>query len=630
MDNPFKKRATEYFDDPASLIQVLSPEPLRRFFQDGSSAYFDRLVTIVGTPGSGKTSIARLVEFDTVVALLKSLHNKDHKELAQALAEFNILADSKPRIIAYRLPTSSDIRSIWELPYSTKIRHGLLRSFVQARSVLGWLRKLEGAGVKLNEVQIVVRPQSEVQARLVHTSDPIVFRDYARSIEEKIFRIITALVPPKEDELSISAPESTYEIFQIIDAFLVPEIEGVSTSELTLKPLFIMDDAHELHPEQYLEVDTWLRDREIKISRWLMTRVDAVSPEALRKALQNKEVAQFGSTKNRDWILKLMQRGSTTTEKRAYRSAVKDIAKRYIDHMPTLRRRGVQLPDSLSASKPELSKSQLSELEKSVFLAAKESGFSDDRLDQIRSWIPEHVSKDEKLALTRILIHRERRRTPQTELFGSEMDLVEVISEPRSVSSQLINGANLQLYHEFEKPYYYSFETLADASSENIEQFIHLAGVLVDQLETKVVRGKTAQLDAKSQNSTLVKTARETIQSWNFPHSSEVRLLVEFIASNCLQRTLAPNAPLDSGANAFGILQSEMDQFHKNGGELISVLHYALAYNAVTLFEGYECKRKTWCLFQLGGLPILANGLTFSKGGFCEGTLSQLIESIKK
>ena len=93
---------------------------------------------------------------------------------------------------------------------------------------------------------------------------------------------------------------------------------------------------------------------------------------------------------------------------------------------------------------------------------------------------------------------------------------------------------------------------------------------------------------------------------------------------------MAPNAPLDSGANAFGILQSEMDQFHKNGGELISVLHYALAYNAVTLFEGYECKRKTWCLFQLGGLPILANGLTFSKGGFCEGTLSQLIESVKK
>ncbi len=212
---------------------------------------------------------------------------------------------------------------------------------------------------------------------------------------------------------------------------------------------------------------------------------------------------------------------------------------------------------------------------------------------------------------------------------GSEM-CIRDRSEPRSVSSQLINGANLQLYHEFEKPYYYSFETLADASSENIEQFIHLAGVLVDQLETKVVRGKTAQLDAKSQNSTLVKTARETIQSWNFPHSSEVRLLVEFIASHCLQRTLAPNAPLDSGANAFGILQSEMDQFQKNGGELISVLHYALAYNAVTLYEGYECKRKTWCLFQLGGLPILANGLTFSKGGFCEGTLSQLIESVKK
>lgn len=630
MDNPFKKRATEYFDDPVSLIQVLSPEPLRRFFQDSSPAYFDRLVTIVGTPGSGKTSIARLVEFDTVITLLKSLHNKDYKALALVLNEFEILADTKPRVLACRLPTSSDIRSIWELPYTVKVRNGLLRSFIQARAVLGWLRKLEGAGVDLARVRIITRANSEVQANLVRAENTIEFRAYARLIEEQIFKIITALVPPKENELPILAPESTYEVFQIIESFAVPEIDGVSTEELILKPLCVIDDAHELHPEQYVEVDTWLKSREIKISRWLMTRVDAVSPETLRKALQQTESAQFGSTQNRDWILKLMQRGSAVSEKRAYRAAVKDIAKRYIDHMPALRRRGVQLEACLSAAKPELSKSQLSELEKSVNSTVKESGFSEERVAQIRSWIPSDVSNDEFLALTRILINRERRRTPQTELFDLGADLPEIIHEPRSVSSQLTNGANLQLFHEFGKPYYFSFETLSDASGENIEQFIYLAGVLVDQIETRIVRGKSPQLDAKSQNGILTGAAKETIQGWNFPHSTEVRLLVDFIASLCLQRTLAPNAPLDNGANAFGIPQYEMDQFHKNGGPLIPVLHYALAYNAITLYEGYECKRKTWCLFQLGGLPILANGLTFSKGGFCEGTLSQLIESIKK
>jgi hypothetical protein len=630
MDNPFKKRATEYFEDPASLILVLSPEPLRRFFEGNASAYFDRLVTVVGTPGSGKTSIARLVEFDTVIALLRSLHSKDHKDLAQTLGECEMLADSRPKILACRLPTTSDVRNIWELPYSVKIRHGLLRSLIQARAVLGWLRKLEGVGVDLARIRIIAREQSEVQAGLIRTADPLAFRAHARAVEEKVFKIITALVPPSENELATSGLETTYEAFQIIESFLVPEISGIQGGELTLRPLCIVDDAHELHPDQYSEVDLWLKNREIKVARWLMTRVDAVSPEALRKALQTPDSGQFGSTKDRDWILKLMQRGSASSEKRAYRATVKDIARRYIDQMPVLRRRGVQLDNCLAAAQPELTASQLKDLEKSVLIAAKTSGFSHERLDQIRSWIPPTASADEKLALTRILIHREMRRTPQAELFATEAPTPEALPEPRNVGSQLVNGASLQLFHEFGKPYYYSFERLADASGENIEQFIHLAGVLVDQIETRVVRGRDPNLDAKAQNSILVETAKGTIRSWNFPHSSEVRRLIAFIVERCLQRTLAPNAPLDDGANAFGIPQSDMERFQREGGKLVPVLHYALAYNAITLHESYECKRKTWCLFQLGGLPILANGLTFSKGGFCEGTLSELIESVTK
>lgn len=171
---------------------------------------------------------------------------------------------------------------------------------------------------------------------------------------------------------------------------------------------------------------------------------------------------------------------------------------------------------------------------------------------------------------------------------------------------------------------------MADASGENIEQFIHLAGVLVDQIETKVIRGKDPKLDARTQHTALVSTAKEAIDSWNFPYSTEVRRLIKFIAAKCYERTMAINAPLDDGANAFGIPQHEMDRFQKDGGRLVAVLHNALAYNAITLTEGYECKKKIWCLFQLGGLPILANGLTFSRGGFCEGSLGQLISSIEE
>ena len=634
MDNPFKKRATEYFDAPGALLSILSPEPLRRFFESNAASFFDRLVIVVGTPGSGKTTIARLIELDTVVALLRSLPSTDHKDVTGALTECLVIEDLRPRILAFRLATTPDMRDIWELPYSVKVKAGLLRSLIQVRSVLGWLRKIEGAGADLSQVRIVARGQFEVQARLIHVEDTLAFRDYARSVEARIFRIVTALVPPAEHQLTEVGPQSTYDAFSIIEAIRIPAIAGVDGGEITMRPLSIIDDAHELHPEQFADVEQWLQGRELKVARWLVTRVDAIGHDVFRHALtadpERASISAAGSTRDRDWVLKLMQKG--TADKRAFKATVKDISKRYIEQMPALRRQSIRLEDCLSTKDPVLPSADMRQLATAVKKVIEDSGFAAKRVDLVRSWIPAELPDDTRQALLRILIHRESRRSPQTELFASEPEELE--SQPdeqaasRSVNASLIAGANLQLLHDFGRPFYYGFDRLADASSENIEQFIQLAGALVDNVETRIVRGREPRLEAKVQNEILIRQATSTIERWNFPHSDAVRRLIEFIASRCKVRTREPNAPLDDGANAFGIPQSEMDRFQKDGGNLVVVLHYALAYNALSLTENYECKRRTWCLFQLGGLPILKHGLTFGRGGFCEGHLSELITSI--
>ncbi|MFT4435043.1 hypothetical protein ACMX25_16835 [Caballeronia sp. 15715] len=634
MDNPFKKRATEYFDAPGALLSILSPEPLRRFFESNAASFFDRLVIVVGTPGSGKTTIARLIELDTVIALLRSLPSSDHKDVTSALTECLVIADLRPRILALRVATTPDMRDIWELPYSVKVRSGLLRSLIQVRSVLGWLRKIEATGVDLSKVKIVARQEFEVQSKLIHAENTPDFRDHARAVEAQIFKIVTALVPPAEHRLTEIGPESTYEAFSIVEAIQIPPITGVEGAEITMRPLVIVDDAHELHPEQFADIEQWLRGRELKVARWLVTRVDAIGHDVFRQALAvdpERSVGNVaGSTPDRDWVLKLMQKGAE--DKRAFKATVKDISKRYIEQMPTLRRQSIRLEDCLSTRDPVLSPADTQHLAASVKKVIDESGFAAKRVDVVKSWIPSKLPADTRQALLRILIHRESRRTPQTELFTSEPEQPESPPDeqaaPRSVNASLIAGANLQLLHDYKKPFYYGFDRLVDASSENIEQFIQLAGALVENVETRILRGREPRLEAKVQNEILVRQAASTIERWNFPHSDAVRRLVEFVASRCKVRTREPNAPLDDGANAFGIPQSEMDRFQKDGGNLVVVLHYALAYNALSLTENYECKRRTWCLFQLGGLPILKHGLTFGRGGFCEGHLSELIASI--
>ena len=65
MANPFEKRATEYLRDDEAFLAVITPEPLATFLQKPAEEerLYDRLAVIIGTPGSGKTTLARLFQF---------------------------------------------------------------------------------------------------------------------------------------------------------------------------------------------------------------------------------------------------------------------------------------------------------------------------------------------------------------------------------------------------------------------------------------------------------------------------------------------------------------------------------------------------------------------------------------
>jgi hypothetical protein len=289
--------------------------------------------------------------------------------------------------------------------------------------------------------------------------------------------------------------------------------------------------------------------------------------------------------------------------------------------MPNFRRKGVMtLSDCLLEEPQSLNRSDLNKLQNSIDKLISEIHIPLHVVERLRNSLPLKLAKDQFMAAYRILLNREKKKTPQKDLFGAvtnfseELDKTHIIEDEESeldeddiktAKSSLVRGGEIQLLHEFERPYFFTFDRLADASGDNIEQFVNLADALVDGLETKLLRGKPARLDAKEQHQLLSTRASLTMEEWDFPNSESVKKLVKFIAHKCLQKTLEPNAPLNDGANAYGIPQKEMNEIHIDGIPLISVLHFALAYNAITLLENYECKHKTWCLFELGGLPNL-------------------------
>jgi CRISPR/Cas system-associated endoribonuclease Cas2 len=229
--------------------------------------------------------------------------------------------------------------------------------------------------------------------------------------------------------------------------------------------------------------------------------------------------------------------------------------------------------------------------------------------------------------MIRILLERYLKRVPQTSLFDDEIDVAP--SMPLKADANVHNAAKMQLYHEFGRPYFFGFDTLCDAASENAERFLRLAGKLVQQLEIQLIRRSGVTVAPRVQDELLKERATRMIEEEDLPERVRVLKLCETVATQCLTVTREPNAPLAQGPNAWGIPQADFDTIAVLHPELAYVLQSGVAYNMFTLVRDYGTKGKLWCLVELSGTWSLAKGLSLNRGGFLERKVTDLLSAIQ-
>jgi len=144
--------------------------------------------------------------------------------------------------------------------------------------------------------------------------------------------------------------------------------------------------------------------------------------------------------------------------------------------------------DSLLPNEPEhITAAKISDLRNKVDSTQKRLRLTKERrarlLADVEAYEGTGLGEDDRLAMLAILMHRYAKRIPQTGLFSENADPDP--SRPLAVDSSVFEASRLHLFHSYGRPYYFGIDDLCDASSENAEQFLRLAAILVEAIDAK-------------------------------------------------------------------------------------------------------------------------------------------------
>jgi hypothetical protein len=166
----------------------------------------------------------------------------------------------------------------------------------------------------------------------------------------------------------------------------------------------------------------WLARRELKVARWILTRLDALTPtDVLIEQAPNDAADEPGLKHTREITdIWLQSGGDRSNQRRAFRKMAKDMAARYLRQMEVFNRRGLHSLGDLLSTEPEpIAPGKREKLAKQVDSLQRRYAVSPERRQGLEKEISSYLTgagedgEELRLAMLAILLERYAKRIPQ-------------------------------------------------------------------------------------------------------------------------------------------------------------------------------------------------------------------------
>jgi hypothetical protein len=440
----------------------------------------------------------------------------------------------------------------------------------------------------------------------------------ARSLERRVARILSSLRPPADE--SLPGDDELRSLAALGQGGV--RIRG---REVKARTVVLLDDVHRLAKVQrsYL-LDTVLAER-TPTPVWIAERREALAPE---------ELLADGAKDDRDRILIDIERFWRSARAKTFKRLLAGVADRRM--ALSLDTPGSSFAAMLSASDEQDWAEIMPEVESRLKLAARDR-------TEFRSWVDSRLNRDvtnreRAIGMRSLEIRIERelaaRQLTMDLLVRDESVLTDL--EERREASDLREAAELFLHREFDTPFYFGEDRLAQLASANVDQFLDFAGDFFEELAgisgTNVLRANVT-LNAKRQEALLRRAVRRLWDELGsgVEESSRVRGLLDGVGSYCAEKTYLPNAPYAPGVTGVALRRGEAETLEiacveepdSAIGVLGRVLSVLVAHNLVTV-QSSEAKEQHWAVYYLNRAWCVRYGLPLQYGGWQPVDIDQM------